>query len=316
MIRELDGHTPVAVARFLELVAPALDGPDVVYVDATVGPGGHARAVADRFPEARIVALDRDPEAVSRARARLPRAAQVFQAPFAALDEVLERAGVPLADAVLFDLGVSSVQLDQDNRGFAYSRDTPLDMRMDPAQDLTAARVLARYSRADLARVLKDYGEERHAWRIASLIERARHQAPIETSARLVELIRQAVPAATRRTGGNPAKRTFQALRVEVNSELEQIAAALPPAIRRLRIGGRIVVMSYQSLEDAAVKKMFAALARPQAPEGLPVVPAALGPVLKPLTRGAERASEQEQAANPRSRPLRLRAAQKIGAQA
>ncbi|MDR2454653.1 MAG: 16S rRNA (cytosine(1402)-N(4))-methyltransferase RsmH [Bifidobacteriaceae bacterium] len=312
MPRQATGHVPVAPQRVLELAGPALARPGAVFVDATIGLGGHARAVAERFPGARIIGLDRDPEAVGQARAALGGRAEVFRAPFAELDQVLQAAGALAPDAVLFDLGVSSVQLDSDERGFAYSRDVALDMRMDPGQGLSAAEILARYSREDLARVLRDYGEERFAWQIAGQIAAARAKAPVTRSGQLVELVRRAIPAPARRSGGNPAKRTFQALRVEVNSELDQIAAALPQAVRRLRIGGRIVVMSYQSLEDAVVKRALAAGAASSAPPGLPVEPACAAPYLKLLTRGAERASQDEQASNPRSKPLRLRAAEKI----
>jgi 16S rRNA (cytosine1402-N4)-methyltransferase len=236
----------------------------------------------------------------------------VVHAPFAELDAVLDGLDIPLVHAVLLDLGVSSVQLDTDSRGFAYSRDTVLDMRMDASAGRTAAEVLASYSREDLARVLSNYGQERFAWRIAGRIVRERAAAPITRSGQLVELIKACVPAPSRRTGGNPAKRTFQALRVEVNSELDQLAAVLPQAIGRLAVGGRIVVMSYQSLEDTVVKNVFAARATSGAPPGLPVEPEWAKPTLALLTRGAEHASEAERQSNPRSQPLRLRAAEKI----
>jgi 16S rRNA (cytosine1402-N4)-methyltransferase len=268
--------------------------------------------VAERSPGVRIIALDRDPVAVERAQARLGERAEVFHAPFAELSDVLDKAQVRQVDAVLFDLGVSSMQLDNDERGFAYSRDTMLDMRMDPNVGLPASQVLATYSQADLARVLRVYGEERFAGRIAAAIVAARASGPIERSGQLVDLIRTAIPAPARRTGGNPAKRTFQALRVEVNRELEQIERALPQAIGRLRVGGRIVVMSYQSLEDRLVKQLLGSYAQSKAPVGLPVEPADDSPVLRLLTRGADKATEAELATNPRSRPLRLRAAEKI----
>jgi 16S rRNA (cytosine1402-N4)-methyltransferase len=286
--------------------------PGAVFVDATIGWGGHAALVAAQFPGTRIVGLDRDPAAVAQARRRLGAEAQVVRAPFAELPQVLAGLGFEAADAVLFDLGVSSVQLDQDERGFAYSRDTFLDMRMDPSTKLTAAGVLATYSKSELTRVLKAYGEERFAGRIAGAVVAARTRQPIERSGQLVELIREAIPAPARRTGGHPAKRTFQALRVEVNGELAQIEAALPAAIRLLNLGGRIIVMSYQSLEDALVKRILKAGASSSAPPDLPVEPETSKPYLKPLTRGAERASAEEITANPRSAPLRLRAAEKI----
>jgi 16S rRNA (cytosine1402-N4)-methyltransferase len=296
----------------VELVAPALARPAAVFVDATVGLAGHARAVAERCPAARLIGLDRDPEAVRHARARLGPEALVVHAAFADLGATLDAAGAPTPDAVLFDLGASSPQLDSDERGFAYSRDTPLDMRMDPAGPLTAAEILATYPRAELARVLREYGEERYAWGIAGRIVARREAAPILRSGELVDLVRAAIPAAARRTGGNPAKRTFQALRVEVNSELDQLEAALPEAIRRLRVGGRVVVMSYQSLEDAVARRVLGGAAKSSAPAGLPVEPASARPTLRLLTRGAEHATAEEQQSNPRARPLRLRAAEKI----
>ncbi|MDR2347078.1 MAG: 16S rRNA (cytosine(1402)-N(4))-methyltransferase RsmH [Bifidobacteriaceae bacterium] len=312
MVQANAGHVAVAAQRFLDLAAPALARPGAVFVDATIGLGGHAKAVAERFPQVRIIGLDRDPAAVSQARAALGARAEVFRAPFSQFAEVLAQAGAAMPDAVLFDLGVSSFQLDTDERGFAYSRDVPLDMRMDPAGQLTAARVLQDYSRQELARLLREYGQERFAWRIAGRIVAARQDRPITRSGDLVELIYASVPAASRRTGGNPAKRTFQALRVEVNAELDQLAAALPQAVQSLRVGGRIVAMSYQSLEDALVKRVFASGASSSAPPGLPIEPAFAAPRLRLLTKGAERASAAEQLSNPRSKPLRLRAAEKI----
>ncbi|MDR1799764.1 MAG: 16S rRNA (cytosine(1402)-N(4))-methyltransferase RsmH [Bifidobacteriaceae bacterium] len=309
------GHLPVSPERFLELVSPALAREGAVYVDATIGLGGHALAVAEAFGEVRIIGLDRDPAAVEAARRRLAdhtSRATVVHANYDQLAAVCGGLGVLAADAVLFDLGVSSPQLDQDERGFAYSRDTALDMRMDTTQELTAAQVLASYPQAELAAILRRYGEERYAGRIAAAIVEARATRPIERSSQLVDLIRTAIPAPARRTGGNPAKRTFQALRVEVNGELAALEAALPQAIDLLRVGGRVVVMSYQSLEDAIVKRVLQAGATSRAPAGLPVEPAHLRPVLRLVTRGAEHAPAAEQARNPRSAPLRLRAAEKV----
>jgi 16S rRNA (cytosine1402-N4)-methyltransferase len=302
----------VSPERFWQLAGPALARPGAVYVDATIGAGGHAALVAERAPDARIIGLDRDPWAVAEASQRLGAGAEVVQAPFAELARVLREADVPAADAVLFDLGVSSVQLDLDERGFAYSRDTPLDMRMDPSGGPTAAELLASLSEDELTRALTDFGEERFARRIARGIVAARAAAPIERSGQLVELIRAAIPAPARREGGHPAKRTFQALRVAVNGELDQIEAGLPAAIDALRLGGRIIVMSYQSLEDRLVKRILTGGASSSAPPGLPIEPEATKPFLKLLTRGAEAASAAEVAANPRSSSLRLRAAERI----
>ncbi|MDR1635052.1 MAG: 16S rRNA (cytosine(1402)-N(4))-methyltransferase RsmH [Bifidobacteriaceae bacterium] len=312
MEQALGGHTPVSPERFLQLAGPALARPGAVYVDATIGLGGHAAAVAAEFPGVRIIGLDRDPVAVERSRARLGAAAEVVHAPFAEFARVLDGLGAPAVDAVLFDLGVSSVQLDHDPRGFAYSRDTPLDMRMDQSTGPTAADILATSTKAELAEILSSFGEERFAGRIATAVTRARADAPIERSGQLVDLIRAAIPAPARRTGGHPAKRTFQALRVAVNGELDQLGRGLPAAIARLRQAGRIVVMSYQSLEDALVKRLLKAGADSSAPPGLPIEPEETKPYLRLLTRGAESASPTEIAANPRSAPLRLRAAERI----
>jgi len=230
-----------------------------------------------------------------------------------ALPRVLDEAGVARLDAALFDLGVSSLQLDDDARGFAYSRDTALDMRMDPTSERTAADVVNTYPVAELARVLRVYGEERFARRIAEAIVRER---PLASSARLAELVRAAVPAATRRTGGHPAKRTFQALRIEVNEELTVLEAALPAAIAALRVGGRVAVLSYHSLEDRMTKRVLAAGAVSSAPPDLPIVPDEAQPTLRLLTRGAESPSEDEAASNPRATSARLRAAERIRAAA
>jgi 16S rRNA (cytosine1402-N4)-methyltransferase len=213
---------------------------------------------------------------------------------------------------VLFDLGVSSMQLDDRDRGFAYAQDAPLDMRMDQSQGITAAEVLNTYSGKDLARVLRDYGEERFAGRVADAIVRERGREPFTGTARLAELVRSSIPAATRRTGGHPAKRTFQALRIEVNAELASLERALPAAVAAIDVGGRIVVLSYQSLEDRLVKRVFAAGATSSAPRGLPVVLPEHEPTLRLLTRGAEAPTADEVAANPRASSARLRAAERL----
>jgi len=277
--------------------------------------GGHAEAVARHFGEVRIIALDRDPQAVDQASARLAQfgqRARVVRANFDHIDQVCAEQGVDAIDAALFDLGVSSFQLDNDHRGFAYSRPTRLDMRMDQTEGQTAAQVLATYSRGELIRVLRDYGQERFAGAIATAIVHARQDKPIEHSDQLVDLIRSAIPAPARRQGGHPAKRVFQALRVEVNGELEAIEKALPTAIDLLRVGGRLVVMSYQSLEDQAVKRILKSGLTDRAPAGLPIVPDLAKPYLRALTRGAELVTAAELAANSRSAPLRLRSVEKI----
>jgi len=298
--------------RVLELLGPALSAPAAVVVDATVGLGGHAEAMLAAHPDLRLIGLDRDPAALERSAARLAgfgSRVQLVHTRYDALAEVLAEAGVRRLDGALFDLGVSSLQLDDDARGFAYSRDTPLDMRMDPTSSRTAAEVVNTYPVADLARVLRVYGEERFARRIAEAIVRAR---PLATSARLAELVRDAVPAATRRTGGHPAKRTFQALRIEVNDELAVLESALPEAVAALRVGGRVAVLSYHSLEDRMVKRVLAAGAATSAPPDLPIVPESAQPTLRLLTRGAETPDDDEVASNPRAASARLRAAERI----
>lgn len=307
-------HVPVLVDRVLALLAPALTREAAVLVDATVGMGGHAEALLAAHPALRLVGLDRDPEALRCSGRRLGAYADrtsLVHAVYDALPDVLADLGLDRVDGVLFDLGVSSLQLDDAGRGFAYAQDAPLDMRMDPTTGRTAADVVNTYSAADLARVLRAYGDERFAARIAASLVRARSVAPLESTGRLAELVRAAIPAATRRTGGHPAKRTFQALRIEVNGELDALAAALPSAIDALVVGGRIVVMAYQSLEDRLVKRELVRRSTSSAPLDLPVEPPGSAPELRLLTRGAETAGEAELAANPRSASVRLRAAER-----
>jgi 16S rRNA (cytosine1402-N4)-methyltransferase len=229
------------------------------------------------------------------------------------MPQALDELGLSRVDGILFDLGVSSMQLDRAERGFAYSKDAPLDMRMDPTTGITAADVLNTYAPGELVRILRDYGEERFAQRIVKAVVAERAREPFDRSGRFVELLYNAVPAASRRTGGHPAKRTFQALRIEVNGELDSLRAAMPAALGVLALGGRIVVESYQSLEDRMVKQAFASLAKSRTPEGLPVELPGHGPELKLLTRGAEKADEAETEHNPRAASVRLRAAERIG---
>ncbi len=308
-------HVPVLVDRVVALVAPALDGPGAVLVDATLGLGGHTEAILSRCPRARVVGLDRDGQALSLAAVRLAPFGErttLVHAVYDDIAQVLADLDLPHLQGVLFDLGVSSMQLDERERGFAYAQDAPLDMRMDPSRGVTAAEVLNTYALHDLARVLSRYGQERFARRIAESVVREREARPFDTSARLVELVRSAIPAAARRTGGNPAKRTFQALRIEVNDELSVLERALPAAIATLAVGGRIVVLSYHSLEDRLAKRQLGERARSTAPPDLPVVPAGHEPELRLLTRGAERADDDEVVANPRAASVRLRAAERI----
>jgi 16S rRNA (cytosine1402-N4)-methyltransferase len=319
-------HDPVFLDRILELLVPALTRPGSVVVDATVGLGGHSAALLAAAPEAQLVGIDRDTDALAASRTRLARYGDRVRLVHAVYDEipsVLDSLGIAGPDvpnggisAVLLDLGVSSLQLDDGKRGFSYSRDAPLDMRMDQSRGLTAEDVINGYETGELARVLRTYGEERFARRIAESIVRERASAPITGTARLAELVREAVPAATRRTGGHPAKRTFQALRIEVNAELQSLTAAVPAAVAGLAPGGRIAVLSYQSLEDRIVKRTLVAGAHPerdaQLPPDLPVPPPP--PALRLLTRGAERPSEAEVEANPRAASAHLRAAERLDA--
>ena len=312
-------HVPVALERVLELLAPAVEaaGDRAVVVDTTLGLGGHSRAFLETFPQARVIGIDRDPNALRIARERLSGFGDRFTAAEAVYDDiarVVAEAGAPTVSAVLFDLGVSSMQLDQAERGFAYAQDAPLDMRMDASGPLTAADVLNEYDARDLARVLRVYGEEKFAKRIADNVVRAREAEPFTTSARLVDLVRESIPQAARRTGGNPAKRTFQALRIEVNDELRVYERALPAALDVLDVHGRVVVLSYHSLEDRITKRGFSAVTTSTAPRDLPIVPEDQRPRFTLLTRGAEVASPAEIEANPRAASVRVRAVERVAA--
>jgi 16S rRNA (cytosine1402-N4)-methyltransferase len=308
-------HVPVLLDRVVALVAPPLDRAGAVFVDATLGLGGHTEAVLAACPQAHAVGIDRDPHALDLTRERLePYADRVtlVHAVYDEIGEVVADLGHDHVDAVLFDLGVSSMQLDVRERGFAYAEDAPLDMRMNDTTGPTAADVLNTYPVEELARILRSYGEERFARRIAEMIVRERGREPFTRSARLVELVREAIPAPARRTGGHPAKRTFQALRIEVNDELSVLRRALPAAISAIGVGGRVVVMSYQSLEDRLVKQAFTEQTRSDLPPDLPFVPEGHEPPLRLVTRGAEKASAAEIAENPRAASVRLRAVERV----
>jgi 16S rRNA (cytosine1402-N4)-methyltransferase len=307
-------HHPVMVERVVELLRPRRGG---VYLDATLGLGGHAERVLEASgPDGRVIGVDRDPAALALARERLAWAGErlvAVAASFADLAEVAARAGVDAVDGVLYDLGVSSLQLDEPARGFSFRADAPLDMRMDPTGGITAAEVLNTYPRAELARILREYGEERHAGRIARFIDEARRRRPVQTTAQLVDLVKAAVPAAARRTGPHPARRAFQALRIEVNRELDALSASLPQAVDLLTPGGRLVALSYHSLEDRIVKRALntAAGRDDQAPARLPVAAPAPARVAI-LTRRPETPTAAEVAANPRAESAKLRAAEKL----
>lgn len=308
-------HVPVLLDRVLALLAPALADEGAVCVDATTGLGGHSEALLRAHPGLRLVGLDRDPRALELSERRLRAFGDRVRLVHAVYDElprVLTELALGAVDGILFDLGVSSMQLDEAARGFSYAREAPLDMRMDAELELTAGDVVNTYPVAELARVLREFGEERFAMRIARRIERQRRVSPLTTTTELADLVRLAIPAATRQSGGHPAKRTFQALRIEVNAELASVEAAVPAALAALRVGGRIAVLAYHSLEDRIVKQNLAALAVDRTPVDLPVTLEAAGPQLRLLTRGAERADDAEIAANPRARSVRLRAAERI----
>lgn len=310
-----DVHDPVMRDRIVDLLRPSLQRPGAIYVDGTLGLAGHARAILEACPEARLIGIDRDPDAHEVARQRLGplmERATLVHAVYDELPDVLDDLGIPKVDAILLDLGLSSLQIDRTDRGFAYRVDSPLDMRMNPTAGPTAADVLNTYEARELSNILKWYGEERFADRIARAVVAAREAEPFSRSGRLVEVISGAIPAAARHTGGHPAKRTFQALRIEVNRELAALEGVLPAAVDALSLGGRIAVLSYHSLEDRLVKRTFAKGATDRAPRDLPVVPEHLKAELELLTRGAERPDEEETQSNPRAASARLRVAQRI----
>lgn len=323
------GHIPVMRDRMVELVglgvhsAQAPERP--LIVDGTLGAGGHSEAFLDAFPHAIVVGLDRDPNALAEANERLAGYGDRFvsyQTRFDgvtdALEDLMDQGAIPSSvresgvSGFLFDLGVSSMQLDQPERGFAYAVDAPLDMRMDPSSPLTAADILNTYSHGEIARILKTYGDERFAGKIASAVVREREKQPFDSSARLVELLYATIPAASRRTGGHPAKRTFQALRVEVNAELESLEKLIPEISRWLHVGGVGVFMSYQSLEDKIVKKELVQLSSSKTPPGLPMELPGMEAEFELRTRGAEKASEAEIEQNSRAAPVRVRAFSRV----
>jgi 16S rRNA (cytosine1402-N4)-methyltransferase len=307
-------HTPVMLERCVELLGPAIGRDGAVLVDATLGMAGHAEALLERFPGLTLIGLDRDLEALAIAEERLVRfgdRVELVHAVYDDIDEAVEGLGYEEVDGILFDLGVSSMQLDRTERGFSYSQDAPLDMRMDGTSELTAEVILATYSEVQLRRIFWEYGEEKLAQRYARRIVEDRKTSPLTTSAQLVDLIDRATPAAARRTG-HPAKRVFQALRIEVNAELAVLERAIPRAIDLLAIGGRMVVLSYQSLEDRIVKREVQTRSASTAPAGLPVELPEHSPELKLLVRGAELATPEEIDENPRSKPVRLRAVERL----
>ncbi|MCB0917170.1 MAG: 16S rRNA (cytosine(1402)-N(4))-methyltransferase RsmH [Actinobacteria bacterium] len=310
-------HEPVMLAPILELLGPAIEGvvPDraPLLIDATLGLGGHSEALLRSYPQLLVLGIDRDHEALALAQERLAGFGDRFRTEHGRFDLVLERLPPATAPvAILFDLGVSSLQIDSDARGFAYARDTPLDMRMDQTGGLSAADVVNDYEPEELARVIRKYGEERDAWRIASAVVRARDENRITTTGQLSDVIAAAVRYRPGR--GHPAKRTFQALRIEVNDELTALQAGLETGLRLLAPGGRAAVLSFHSLEDRIVKRTFAQGIRPEVPHGLPVVPADRRPWLSAVTRGALPPDPLEVSENPRAASAKLRVVEKVAA--
>ena len=309
-------HTSVMLDRCLALLTPSIERkPDPIVVDATLGLGGHSLSLLERFTNVRIIGIDRDQSAIDQATSRLSKFKDrltVIHAIYDQMPEILDELGIGDVDGILFDLGVSSMQLDQSERGFSYAHNAPLDMRMDQSSTLTAQSILDSYSRADLIRIIRNYGEERFAQRIVDAIIEARQSGRLTTTGELADLVKAAIPAPARRIGGNPAKRTFQALRIEVNSELSILDRAIPRALSRLSVGGRMVVMSFQSLEDKIVKRHFADVSESKSPRGLPVEIAELAPKFTLVFRGSEGASEEEIEKNSRAQSVRLRAIERV----
>jgi 16S rRNA (cytosine1402-N4)-methyltransferase len=307
------GHIPVLAGELIDLVDPQRGE---LAVDCTIGGGGHARLIAERIaPGGMLVGIDRDPQAEERFEelaAELSCATRFIRADFASGLRRLAAEGVR-ADLVYLDLGMSSMQLDTWSRGFSYAYDAPLDMRMDPAQELTAAEIVNDWDERRLARLLREYGEERFARQIARAIVQGRAREQLTSTQQLVETIKSALPLPAQFAGGHPAKRTFQALRIAVNDELEQLERALPLAWGLLRPGGRLAAISFHSLEDRRVKRFLQALARGcVCPPELPICVCGHEPEAELLTRRAVAPTPGEVAANPRSKSAHLRVARKL----
>ena len=308
-------HVPVMLERTLEILGESVNGAGAVLVDCTLGLGGHTEAFLEKFPQLTVVGIDRDQSAIDLASKRLERFGSRVKFAHATYDQILEVLSdldIDSVQGILLDLGVSSMQLDEAERGFAYSYDAPLDMRMDDTESLTAADVLNTYSADQLAGIFKEFGEERYAKQIAAAIVEERKKEEFASSTRLAKLIVGIVPFIPGKSKGHPAKRVFQALRIEVNRELEVLIATMPAAIEALAVGGRILVLAYHSLEDRIVKQALVAAATSSAPIDLPIELPEHAPILRLVVKGAEQATEQEIEENPRAASVRLRAAEKI----
>jgi 16S rRNA (cytosine1402-N4)-methyltransferase len=311
-------HVSVLLERCIDLLSPAIErSANPVVVDATLGLGGHTEALLKRFPKLTVIGIDRDTDAIAHATKRLAIFGDRFKSIHAVYDQIqecIEKFGYKKVDGILFDLGVSSMQLDEVERGFSYSNDAPLDMRMDRSQGRTAADIINFAERGELIMILRKFGEERFAPRIVDAIIRQRGVSFMNSTAELAALVKESIPAATRRTGGNPAKRTFQALRIAVNDELGALTRAIPASLDALVIGGRLVVMSFQSLEDKIVKEFFVAASESKTPRELPVEIPELAAKFMLVVRGSETPTQEELADNPRSASVRLRAIERVAA--
>jgi 16S rRNA (cytosine1402-N4)-methyltransferase len=311
-------HVSVLLNRCVELLSPAIErAEEPVVVDATVGLGGHSEALLKKYENLVVIGMDRDLEAISKAKERLAIFGSRFHATHAVYDQILEcieSCGFKKVNGVLFDLGISSMQVDQQERGFSYSNDAPLDMRMDRSQGQTAAEIVNYATRDELIRILRNFGEEKFAPRVVDAIIRQRSISPLNSTMQLAEIVKNSIPAATRRTGGNPAKRTFQALRIAVNDELGSLSRAIPKSMEALVVGGRLVVMSFQSLEDRIVKGFFSAATESRTPRDLPYELPEFAPKFALIVKQSETASESEISENPRSQSVRLRAIERVAA--
>ncbi|NBU22505.1 MAG: 16S rRNA (cytosine(1402)-N(4))-methyltransferase RsmH [Actinobacteria bacterium] len=305
-------HVPVLLDRCLELLRPAIENKDAVVIDATLGLGGHTEALLAEHPKLKVIGIDRDPAAMELATERLAEYGERFQTHFGTYDQIDEIAKPWSIDGILMDLGVSSMQLDQADRGFSYSQDSFLDMRMDQTRGATAADLLAELDEFELARIFKVYGEERFAMPIARRIVAQRKLAPITMSSQLNKIVSEVVPSVPGKQSGHPAKRVYQALRIAVNDELGILERAMPMAIEALKVGGRLVVMSYHSLEDGIVKEAMQSAATSTTPVDMPIELPGTAPVFKIITRGVERSGERELERNPRAASARLRAGEKV----
>ena len=304
--------------RCIDLLSPAImSSKNPVVVDATLGLGGHTEALLQKFPHLTVIGIDRDLDAIAKATSRLAPYSDRLKTAHSTFDQIakiVSDLGYSHIDGALFDLGVSSMQLDQPERGFSYSQDAPLDMRMDRTQSLTAGEIINTYEPGQLVRILRTYGEEKFASRIVEAIVKQRAIAPMNSTAQLANLVKDSIPAATRRTGGNPAKRTFQALRIETNDELGAITRALPAALQLLNVGARLVVMSFQSLEDRIVKQLFVSSTTSGTPRDLPFELPEFAAKFSMVTRGSETPSDAEIIENSRSQSVRLRAIERVAA--